>query len=305
MTVNIRKVEYPYYHLFISENELKKDFERLKRYRPYFIKSKKYGVIFMIKINYEKDEKLLRITDYFSEECRIKCNRKDTISLYQFYQDNKESILEDLGNKVTHKDFDSYLYPRFKNFCSNFPVTISLQVLRYFKPKTWLDPSAGWGDRLVSAIAYGCEYVGTDPNSCMHPYYKSIIDTLGDGNYDKYQLIESPFEEFSTRRKFDMVFTSPPFFDLEEYSQEETQSVVKYPSLEMWIENFVKDLCMNSIKYCKKGGHIAFYVNNAKGINYVSRLKNYMKDKRISFLGTIRWLQGSYPKEILIWKKVN
>ena len=305
MSIDLRKVEYPYYHYFVSEDEIREIFDALKEYKPILMKSTKRNNLFMMKIDYTRDEKFLRLTDYFSEPCRVKCNRKDTVSAFEFYQNNKKEIIKELGNKVDYQTIDRHMYKLFRNFCSNFPLMISIQVLRYFKPKTWLDPSAGWGDRLVSAIAYGCQYTATDPNECMHKYYQQIIDTLGDGDTKKYQVIESGFEDFKSRRRFDLVFTSPPFFDLEEYSDDETQSVIKYPTLAGWIDGFIKELCMNSIKHCKIEGHIAFYVNNAKGIRYVHKVKDFMYDTRVKFLGTISWQQGSYPKEILIWKRIN
>ena len=39
--------------------------------------------------------------------------------------------------------------------CTLYPFPAGMEVLRIFKPLNWLDPSAGWGDRLRCAIEYG------------------------------------------------------------------------------------------------------------------------------------------------------
>ena len=36
----------------------------------------------------------------------------------------------------------------------------------------------------------------------------------------------------------DLVFTSPPYFDTEKYSDDEAQSYLLYPKLDLWLENF-------------------------------------------------------------------
>ena len=50
-----------------------------------------------------------------------------------------------------------------------------------------------------------------------------------------------------------MCLTSPPYYDLEIYSKEETQSIVKYNTYEKWIELFIKPMidyiCSHVTKY--------------------------------------------------------
>ena len=54
--------------------------------------------------------------------------------------------------------------------CTLYPFPAGMEVLKIFKPKKWLDPTAGWGDRLRCAIAYGCEYMGVDSNKEMKKF---------------------------------------------------------------------------------------------------------------------------------------
>jgi hypothetical protein len=62
---------------------------------------------------------------------------------------------------------------------------MALNVLKLFRPRKWLDISAGWGDRLAAAIAYTQlsggdfeKYLGTDPNECLQGGYRAMIDEL-------------------------------------------------------------------------------------------------------------------------------
>ena len=59
--------------------------------------------------------------------------------------------------------------------CTLYPFPAGMEVLRIFKPLNWLDPTAGWGDRLSCAIEYGCNYTGIDSNPDMEQPYKNII----------------------------------------------------------------------------------------------------------------------------------
>ena len=66
-----------------------------------------------------------------------------------------------------------------------------------------------------------------------------------------------------------MCFTSPPYYDWEKYSDEDTQSYVKYPTREEWLNGFL----FNTIDKChyglKPGGILALNVANTK------RIKNF------------------------------
>ena len=59
-------------------------------------------------------------------------------------------------------------------------------------------------------------------------------------------------EEFRPdANSLDLCFTSPPYFDTEKYSDEETQSFKKYPTKEEWINGFLYktiENCYNGLK---------------------------------------------------------
>ena len=258
-------------------------------------------------MDYKKEDKFLRITDFFSEDVRVKCHFNKNISPYDWYQENKKEAIKKFGNKVDYNTIDNYIWSNTKA-CSNFPVTVSLFLLKTLKVKRWLDPSAGWGDRLLSAINYGCEYHGFDPNTAMAEKYQDMIDTFGD---DKYLVETLPFEKSELQDNYyDLVFTSPPFFTLEVYSAEKTQCYLNYNTLDKWLNNFLFPLIKKAEKCLTKGGHLGLYISDYrskdKNINYVKRVKDYTKENTaLKYQGELSWSQGKgkRTRDIFLWQK--
>lgn len=84
-----------------------------------------------------------------------------------------------------------------------------------------LDPCAGWGDRLVGALATGvAAYTAVDPNPMVHLGFRDMLEggEVLDGPRTAVDLHETPFERFDARgRRFDVILTSPPFGPRERY----------------------------------------------------------------------------------------
>lgn len=143
-------------------------------------------------------------------------------------------------------------------------------IMEYFGAKVVLDPCAGWGDRLIGALASNCveKYVGFDPNLALRPGYAQLVHAFG---HTCTQLSEKemrfsngseirnqPFEVGAIQienNTFDLVFTSPPFFDYEMYCDEN-------PMYSNWIDEFYKPLMIHSYRCVKPGGKVVIYVGD-------------------------------------------
>ena len=107
--------------------------------------------------------------------------------------------------------------------CTNFCPTIICSLIKLFKPKHILDFSAGWGDRLLGVMTYDEKiksFYGIDPNKSLHTGYKNMIKSfLPKSSKQKYVMIndcaESAIQDIN--QTFDLVFTSPPYYNLEVY----------------------------------------------------------------------------------------
>jgi DNA modification methylase len=56
---------------------------------------------------------------------------------------------------------------------------------------------------------------------------------------------------------FDIVFSSPPYFNVERYSYDDTQSWVRYKTIDDWNKNFLHKTIANVWPTIKKGGYLA------------------------------------------------
>jgi len=165
---------------------------------------------------------------------------------------------------------------------SNFRPTVARYIYTKYCPVDGkvLDPSMGYSGRLFGALAsHISHYEGCDP--CVETFKgnQALVDTIeeidskrnrlscfmDDGErksrVPKTILHNIPFEEYKGQSNFfDLVFTSPPYFDTERYSNEDTQSWKRYPKPEQWTDGFLRPLITTSYRVLKKGGKLILNV---------------------------------------------
>jgi 16S rRNA G966 N2-methylase RsmD len=114
-----------------------------------------------------------------------------------------------------------------------------------------LDFSAGWGGRCLAAIAYGVPYIGIDANTNLKKSYEQMINALDAST--KVHLLFQPSEtvDFS-KYKYDLVFTSPPYFMIEEY-----EKMPQYGSKEGFLDKFFRPVVTNVWKNLQSPGYMA------------------------------------------------
>ena len=151
-----------------------------------------------------------------------------------------------------------------KYICSQFKPNVAKALYDYFKAETILDFAAGWGDRMCGFYASetGKHYVGIDPRKENHPIYRQQAEFYEKNNgffevEKKADFVESPAEDFDYAgydEYFDIAFTSPPYFSVERYSYDDTQSWVRYKTIDEWNEQFLHKALGKIWKTLKKGG---------------------------------------------------
>jgi|TARA_R110002074_G_scaffold382857_1_gene562857 hypothetical protein len=153
-----------------------------------------------------------------------------------------------------------------KYICSQFKPNVSKVLYDKLRSKNVLDFSAGWGDRLAGFYASETAeyYVGIDPRKENHPIYieqSEFYDTHRSmfEPKKKVEFIELPAEDVDYTKykdKFDTVFTSPPYFSVERYSYDDTQSWVRYKEIDDWNKNFLQKTIENLWCSIKSGGYL-------------------------------------------------
>ncbi len=151
-----------------------------------------------------------------------------------------------------------------KYICSQFKPNVAKAIYDRYECKNILDFSAGWGDRLAGFYAsdYGELFVGIDPRKENHPIYEEQAQFYQKHstffeNDKKHELICSPAEDADLSKykgMMDIVFTSPPYFNVERYSHDDTQSWVRYKNIDLWNKNFLQKAIKNVWKTLRKGG---------------------------------------------------
>jgi RimJ/RimL family protein N-acetyltransferase/16S rRNA G966 N2-methylase RsmD len=220
------------------------------------------------------------ISDYFSESKRIWAITKGKQSMAAAWKDSnrKQEIVTRFGkqfqiykNKPALVDKKNQLPARalYEALYSTTPVPnhfnpilgrfIIQHLLGKLDGKCILDPSAGWGDRAISAYISGATcYHAYDPNLRMIPTYRNILNKLGK-NKD-YVIDPNTFENSIISDKYDLVLTSPPYFDLEIYDSD----ILVESNYNLWIERFLTPYLVNAWSALKSGGYMVIYIENTK-----------------------------------------
>lgn len=202
--------------------------------------------------------------DYFFLHHRIKAKTKRHISFFNALKD--ETLMEYINGKVesvkgitiSNVTEDELLRKRYDIFqlyygtINQFRPTEAKRLYCTLKPKHGvLDFSAGWGGRCLGAMAYGIPYVGIDANTAMKKTYETMIKTLNPSA--KVTMLFQPSEtvDFSAFT-YDLVFTSPPYFTLEEY-----ENMPEYGSKEGFLDKFFRPVVRNAWANLHRSGHMA------------------------------------------------
>ena len=144
---------------------------------------------------------------------------------------------------------------------SNFRPGFASYLYRKYAPPnaTVLDTSTGYGGRLVGFIASGLNghYIGVDPNTETHAGNMRMAQELGFS--DRVELHNLPAEDVPhevVAGRCNFAFTSPPYFRKEHYSDEDTQSWVRYQTGDAWRDGFL--VPMMALQYAAlKSGSLA------------------------------------------------
>lgn len=146
---------------------------------------------------------------------------------------------------------------------SNFRPTASGAIYRHFCNKgdtTW-DMSSGYGGRLLGSVLGGVKYIGTEP--CTETY-NGLNELISDFNIDAKIMHHGSEIKFLDDNSIDFVFTSPPYFNTEQYSTEESQSYIKYPTKDEWLNGFLYNSCLNAYNALKPNKYFVINIANVK-----------------------------------------
>jgi hypothetical protein len=130
-------------------------------------------------------------------------------------------------------------------------------------PRVW-DPSGGFGARMLGfkSVFPNGFYATNEPANETHRDLESLNKELTKTGCSVSEILKSGSETTKCPSgKFDLVFTSPPYFDREKYSNEPTQSWVRFPTRGLWLQGFLRQTIRNAYMRLNDEGRLILNVN--------------------------------------------
>jgi len=227
----------------LSEEELCKDLLSLKKYKANTNERKFCGNPFLY--HYQ-----------MTNLCRVKVSNKK--SLYEKMNDEDEyrklyektQRLQRTGT-LANRLFEAH---RFNNPVVFFKPSTAKFLYKKFGATKVLDPTAGWGGRMIGAWALDIQYTGIDTNVAMEDAYNAMIDRL---DSDKMKMIfdDCLNVDFSAI-DYDFVLTSPPYINLELY-----ENMTRYESDKVFYTKFLIPLLDKCLANIKDSGYVCFNIS--------------------------------------------
>ena len=128
----------------------------------------------------------------------------------------------------------------------NFKPLNARAVWEYLCPTfmgNLLDFSSGYGGRMLGSMTSRMRYhyTGIDPNTRTFEGLQALGELLQDeGQGSGFSMNCMPSEEFVPEPgTYDAAFSSPPYFNLETYTDEPTQCMNRYSDIDRWFEGYV------------------------------------------------------------------
>lgn len=139
-------------------------------------------------------------------------------------------------------------------------------ILHVENPVVW-DPSIGFSARLLgfSAVCRSGKYIGCEPASMTHADALAISQQINSVRPNiVFDLRKSGSENCEiSDDSVDFVFTCPPYFNTEQYFNEEGQCWRDYPEKSMWLKKYLQPTCNTAYRALKPDCYAVFIVGKA------------------------------------------
>lgn len=204
----------------------------------------------------------------------LKCRRQDGKTIYDIWNDKTEwdKLIEQ--TKIRNRGGRTAAGNVFECFRINlgsvvmFKSTTAKYLYKKYNAKSVLDPTAGWGGRMLGAWSLGINYTGIDTNIEMIPAYESMIEFLNaetgfdnalfeiDNGSELKMIWQSCLDVDFSKIDYDFVLTSPPYINLEIYEHMDL-----WDSDTAFYKEFFIPLWQKCVDNIKKGGHVCFNIS--------------------------------------------
>lgn len=209
-----------------------------------------------------------KVSDYHTFFERLNTHGNKQLNFYEIWKNRaffKEKKYVKNFIKVeskNHPDYTTehiwYSLARFYfGSIQQFKPLIAMKYFCEYKPTAVLDPTCGWFGRGIACSAIGVsKYIAFDTNRHLGKPYKEIVDFLKrEGSTTEFQVeIQDALTVDYSKYEYDMVFTSPPYYNVEMYHDQSSKTE------DEWNAEFYRPLVEKTYGGLKRGGHFILIV---------------------------------------------
>ena len=143
---------------------------------------------------------------------------------------------------------------RFNHQIGFFSPMLAKACYEHYGATHVLDPTAGWGGRMLGAHALGISYTGIDTNTAMKGAYDQMMKRLDD---PRLSMIWSHALDVALESiPYDHVLTCPPYVDAKGHLVETYENM---PAIDDFYD-FLVPLLQRCLQHIRKGGVVCFFM---------------------------------------------
>jgi len=195
----------------------------------------------------------------------LKCRREKQLTIEEIFE-SKEEIqkLWDETIKRNRRDKDptcsaTDMYECFRinrGAIVLFKSSTAKYIYKLFQAKSVLDPTAGWGGRMLGAASLGIKYFGMDLNKNLRSGYDKMRKDLNISRKECRMYWGNCLKADFSKIDYDLVLTSPPYVNMEIY-----EGSPYYKNDNYFYEKFLIPLMNKCFEHLKIGGHMCFNIS--------------------------------------------
>lgn len=246
-------------HKLITNDELDRDLKNLKKFSAQENTNNFYGNPFLY---------------HFQFKNLLNCRREKGKTIYDIWNDREAwNKLIDSTRKRNRggRTAAGNVYECFRINLGSivmFKSTTAKYLYKKYGATHVLDPTAGWGGRMLGAWALDINYTGIDTNTNMKQAYDDMLEYL-----DNYSEFGNPLIQEERNGKlemlwqscldvdfgaidYDFVLTSPPYVNLEIY-----EHMTPWQKDEDFYKNFFIPLWQKCVDNIRTGGKVCFNIS--------------------------------------------
>jgi len=184
---------------------------------------------------------------------------------------------------------------------ANFRPTAARAIIARYSTsnETVLDFSAGFGGRLLGCLTLGRHYIGIDPAVSQVAGLRRMVRALKHLSQSRSSIIEACAEDLMPQietASVDLVFSSPPYFDLERYSRARSQSYRRYETYDAWKHHFLRSVIEQSHRVLRPNGYVVINAANTRDYRIAGDL-NAIGSELFDDRDVLRLLMRSRPAQ--------